>query len=414
MTGNIISYMVFPVALRSSNFRKYLFGASISETGTQMQNVAVAWQVYEITNNPASLGLIGLANFLPIILFSLVGGVVADKHDRKIILITGQALMGIVSFMLFFTTVSNTINPWLIYVLLALSATANSFANPARQSILPHLVDKERFLNAVSLNTLQHQAATMVGPAIAGLLIAGFGVASVYLFNTISFVIFIASLLIVRVAKHTQNKEISLNIASIMEGVKFVASTPILYTTMILDFMATFFGTAMLLMPVFAKDVLNVGPEGLGLLYASPSIGAVIAGLIVSSMHNIKHQGKVILIAVFIYGLATLGFGLSKFLPLSLAFLMIMGAGDMVSTVIRNTIRQMVTPDHLRGRMVSVMRIFFQGGPQLGEMEAGLLASVVGAPISVVIGGLGTLITTTVIAYSSKSLRNYKGSELKV
>ncbi len=406
--------MVFPVALKSSNFRKYLFGAGISEAGTQMQNVAVAWQVYEITHNPASLGLIGLANFLPIILFSLVGGVVADKYDRKTLLITSQVLMGTASLVLFFTTVSNTINPWLIYVLLAFSATANSFATPARQSILPHLVDKERFMNAVSLNTLQHQGATMIGPAIAGVLIASLGVASVYLFNIASFVIFIVSLLFITVAKQTQNKEISMNIASVMEGVKFVASTPILYTTMILDFMATFFGTAMLLMPVFAKDVLHVGPEGLGLLYSSPAIGAVIAGLIISSIQHIQHQGRVILISVFVYGLATVAFGLSTFLPLSLLFLMIMGAGDMISTVIRNTIRQMVTPDHLRGRMVSVMRIFFQGGPQLGEMEAGLLASVVGAPISVVIGGLGTLITTTIIAYSSKSLRNYQGDKLKV
>jgi hypothetical protein len=211
-------------------------------------------------------------------------------------------------------------------------------------------------------------------------------------------------------------KQVELSTKSILEGVKFVLSTPILYSTMILDFLATFFGTATILMPVFAKDVLHVGPTGLGLLYSAPAMGAVIGGLVLSVLphHQIKNQGKVIILAVLFYGVATIGFGLSKSLLLSLFFLSLLGFWDMIARVIRNTVRQMITPDHLRGRMVSVMRIFFQGGPQLGDIEAGLLAAAVGGPVSVVIGGVGVIAITSIVAFLNPKLRNYQGKELTV
>lgn len=402
------------LALKFANFRNYLFGAFISEMGSQMQTVAVAWQVYEITRNPVSLGLIGVANFLPIILFSLIGGWIADKVDRKKLLILGQSISATLAFILFFFTLLNLINPWIIYSILFFVSTANSFSMPARQAILPHLVARPYFMNVVSLHTLQFQTATMIGPAVAGILIAGFGVKSVYLFNTISFLIFIVSLLIVKIPLHPNNQDVEFNLNSIWEGVRFVVKTPILYTTMILDFLVTFLGTATILMPVFAQDILYVGPQGLGLLYAAPAIGGVLAGLLLSSLHKIENQGKVIIGAIILYGLAIVGFGISKFFPISIFFLILMGFGDMASTIIRNTIRQMITPDHLRGRMVSVMRIFFQGGPQLGEIEAGFLAKAIGGPASVVVGGVGVILITSFIAWKSKSLRNYHGKELAV
>src|SRR3989344_2571670 len=333
------------LALRVTQYRNYLVGAFVSEIGNQMQTVAVAWQVYELTRNPASLGLIGLANFIPILFFSLIGGLVADKVDRKKLLIVSQALMAVITLLLFIFTYSNLITPWIIYLLLFLHSTASSFSLPARQAVLPNLVPKNLFMNAVSLSTLQFQGATMIGPAIAGLLIASFGVSSVYLFNTFSFFAFIVSVLTIKVSLSVKEK-VDFHLDSIMEGIRFVFKTPILYLTMLLDFFATFFGTATLLMPIFAKDILEVGPTGLGLLYAAPAVGGVIAGLCMSFIHQIKGQGKVIIISVIIYGLAIIGFGLSKALPLSLAFLVLMGFGDMVSAIIRNTIRQMVTPDH--------------------------------------------------------------------
>lgn len=404
------------LALKVANFRNYLLGAFLSEVGNQMQVVAVAWQVYEITRNPASLGLIGLFNFLPIILFSLIGGLVADKVDRRKLLIISQLCQLILSISLFIMTITHLINPWMIYLILVFVATAQSFSIPARQSVMPYLVPRSLFMNAVSLNVLQFQSATMIGPAIAGFLIGGVGVAAVYFLNSLSFLFFIGALLTLNVSlqKHDAD-EVEFSLASIMEGIRYVLKTPILYNTMILDFSATFFGTATILMPVFAQDVLHVGPKGLGLLYSAPAIGGVLAGVLVAALHKkIEHQGKTIIYGLTVYGIATIGFGLSKNFLLSICFLVLVGAGDMISTIIRNTIRQIITPDHLRGRMSSVMRIFFQGGPQLGDMEAGFLAKLIGGPASVVIGGAGVLLVLSLLTFRNKTLREYHGKDLAV
>lgn len=402
------------LSLKITVYRNYLAGAFVSEMGNQMQIVAVAWQVYEMTHNPASLGLIGLANFLPILFFSLIGGLVADRADRKKLLLMSQSILCVLAFILFGLTITHFINPWIIYFVLILNSIANSFSLPARQAVLPSLVPNKIFMNAVSLHSLQFQFATMIGPAIAGMLIAGFGVWSVYLFNAVSFLAFIGSVLTINIPNKL-GKKVEFHLNSILDGIKFVISTPILYSTMILDFLATFFGTATILMPVFAKDVLHVGPIGLGLLYAAPAIGGVVAGLLLSAFHHhLKNQGNWIIMAVIFYGFATIGFGLSNYLPLSLFFLALAGFGDMFSTVIRNTIRQIITPDHLRGRMISIMRIFFQGGPQLGEIEAGFLAAAVGGPVSVVIGGAGVVLITSLVGYLSPKLRNYQGNEIAV
>lgn len=375
----------------------------------------MAWQVYDLTHNPASLGLIGVANIIPILIFSLFGGLVADKLDRKKLLLYSQTAMAVLAFGFFALSAGHLITVWMIYALLVLISIAQSFSMPARQAVLPHLVPKEYFLNAVSLQTLQFQTATMIGPAIAGFLIGLSGVNLVYLFNALSFVFFIGAVILLNIPLQKDEVEVAFHIDSIVEGIKFVVKTPILYTTMILDFLATFFGTANILMPVFAKDVLHVGPQGLGLLYSAPAIGGVVAGLLISIFHSrIKNQGKIIIGSVILYGAATIGFGLSKFFPLSIAFLILVGFGDMFSTILRNTIRQIITPDHLRGRMVSIMRIFFQGGPQLGEIEAGFLAKAIGGPASVVIGGVGVIAITALVALKSKALRNYQGKDVAV
>lgn len=391
-----------------------MFGRFVSEIGNQMQIVAVAWQVYELTKNPVFLGLIGVANFIPILTFSLIGGLTADKLDRKKILLISQSSQALVALILFYLTITGASSVWIIYFLLVLISIAQSFSLPAAQAVLPNLVPRNLFLNAVSLHTLQFQSAHMIGPAIAGFLIGGFGVSAVYLFNFLSFLVFILTVLTLKIPLKIKGVKIEFSIASIKEGVKFVISTPILYTTMILDFFATFFGTATILMPIFAQDILKVGPQGLGLLYSAPAIGGVIAALFMSFIHKIKNQGKIIIFSVILYGLSIVGFGLSKVFAVSVLFLTLMGFGDMVSTIIRNTIRQVITPDHLRGRMASVMRIFFQGGPQLGEIEAGFLAKAIGGPASVVVGGVGVVLITLIIALKSKSLRNYQGKEVSV
>lgn len=398
-------------ALKYKNFRLLWISLAISQFGTQMQDVGVAWHIYEITHSPAALGIIGLMGFLPILFFSLFSGVIADRVDRLKLIIVAQVLIGILSLCLGLLTINGQVNPFFIYLILFLNGTALAFCLPARQAVLPSLVPKEIFMNAVSLNTLTKESAVILGPALAGFAIELFKVQSIYIFNVFISLFALIGLLQVKIPKIESLGKIEFSLASIIEGIKFVRNTPILYSTMILDFLATFFALATVLMPIFAKDILHVGARGLGFLYAAPSVGGLITGLIVSSMGTIKNQGKIILIAVFFFGLATIGFGLSGNFYLSLFFLSIMGASDVVSMVIRNTIRQMVTPDYLRGRMVSINMIFFAGGPQLGELEAGLLAAVVGASASVAIGGIGTVLTVFAITILTPKLLNYKSEK---
>lgn len=401
-------------ALQFRDFRLLWLGLLISRIGSEMQVVAVNWQIYLLTGSALSLGLIGLARFLPVIFFALPGGIVADLIDRKKLMFFSQLMMIAVSLLFTVMTLTHQITPNIIYLLIALNSVASAFDTPARQSIVPLLVPREHFMGAVSLNTILWQAAIVVGPSIAGFIIAFFDVGSVYTINTISFLAVIIALILMSPLKQTLVKTASFNIQSVLAGLSFVRKTPIIYSTMLLDFFATFFSSATVLLPIFAKDILSVGPKGLGILYAAPALGAVIAGFIVSSLGHLKNQGKILLGAVILYGLATIFFGISRSFYLSLIFLFLTGVGDVVSTIIRNTIRQLTTPDYLRGRMVSINMIFFMGGPQLGEAEAGLAAAAFGAPVSVVIGGVGTIVAASLLAFLIPKLRNYKGGEVLI
>lgn len=399
-------------SLKFRDFRLLWIGLLISRIGSEMQVVAVNWQVYLLTGSALSLGLIGLSRFLPIILFSLLAGIISDMFDRRKIMLFSQLLMIAVSLVLAVTTFTGNISPFLIYILIAGNSIASAFDTPARQSLTPSLLPKKYFMNGVSLNTIMWQSAIVIGPSIAGFIIAYLGVGSVYIINLFSFIAVIIALIMMKTSGRVEGKTAYFNLSSLVEGLRFVMKSPIIYSTMLLDFFATFFSSATVLLPIFAKDILSVGPQGLGFLYAAPSLGAVIAGIVFSSLGRLKNQGKILLISVLIYGLSTILFGISKSFYLSLIFLFLVGAGDCVSTIIRNTIRQLTTPNHLRGRMVSVNMLFFYGGPQLGEAEAGLAAAAFGAPISVVIGGVGTIVATAVLAILIPKLRNYHGHDL--
>lgn len=399
-------------SLKFKDYKLFFWGSLVSEVGTQMQVVAINWQIYEITNSAISLGVVGLAGFIPILVFSLIGGVVADKVDRKNLLITTQIFQAIFAGMLAIATFLGVTTPSLIYTTIALIGIAKSFQAPARQAIIPHLVPRPYFINAVSLNTLIRQSSIVIGPAIAGFMIEGLGVKSIYIFNAVSFLFLIFALIPIKVNVAPLEKKVSYSLKSVWEGIKFVKGNQILYSTMLLDFLANFFSSATTLLPIFAKDILGTGARGLGILYASPAIGAVLAGLIMATLHNIKHQGKIILASVMLYGLATIGFGLSKSFYFSLLFLSLVGVGDMISTVLRNTIRQLITPDYIRGRMVSINMIFIQGGPLIGETEAGLVAAITSAPFSVITGGIATVAVTALVAVYIPKLRNYSGNNI--
>lgn len=396
----------FP-ALKYRDFRLLWLGLFISNTGSQMQFAAINWHIFILTHSPLALGMIGLSRFLPIAVFSLIGGAVADAHNRKKILFVTQATLTVLSGILAFTTFANTVNPLIIYIITALSAVALAFDAPPRQAMIPNLVQREHLANALNLNVIMFQSAMVIGPALSGIVIAKFGLGTVYLFNTISFFSVIGALLLMNTSGEVEGTPSKVSFHAVVEGLAFVKSKTIIWSTMILDFFSTFFASAIALLPIFAEQILHVGPVGFGLLYAAPSIGAVGAGYVLAHMGTIKNQGKLLLSAVALYGIATIAFGLSKIFILSFFALLLVGVGDSISTVIRNIIRQLTTPDYIRGRMTSVNMLFVMGGPQLGEFEAGVMAAVIGGPASVVIGGIGTLFVVGTVALAIPALRNY-------
>lgn len=394
-------------ALKSRDFRLFWLAQFVSNSGNQMQIVAVNWQIYLLTNSPIALGLIGLFRFLPIITFSLIGGSFADVYNRKKIMAISQIILGTLSLILAFTTFTNTITPTFIFAITIIASIAMSFDMPARQAFVPSLVEKKYLPNAMSLNAIMWQTASIVGPSLAGIFIAQLGVAGIYAIDAASFIVVLFSLLFIKTPGNLHVGKTYVSAAAIKEGLKFVKSKTLIWSTMLLDFFSTFFSSATALLPIFAKDILLVGPQGLGLLYAAPAIGAVIAGFVLAHLGTIRRQGYVLLLAVAFYGAATALFGISRVFWLSVAALMLVGAGDSVSVIIRNTIRQLSTPDYIRGRMVSVNMIFFMGGPQLGEFEAGMLAALMGAQLSVVTGGLATIIVVAIMAVKIPHLRRY-------
>jgi len=263
------------------------------------------------------------------------------------------------------------------------------------------------------MQSIAFQTGSIVGPALSGLLIGYLGLAQVYFLNALSYLaIFAALILMVPVAQQqSPDRKTAVDLKSIRAGVQFIKGQPIILSSMILDFFATFFSSANALLPIFAIDILNVGEVGYGLLSAAQSVGAAGAALIISQIHQIRRQGAVLLLSVVAFGIATVGFGLSRNFWLTMTMLALIGASDSVSTIIRNTIRQLQTPDHIRGRMTSVNQIFFMGGPQLGEVEAGTVAQFFGPTAAVVSGGIACVLAVGWIAHRWPHLRRYNGDE---
>jgi MFS family permease len=376
-----------------------------------MQSVAINWHVYLLTKSAFALGLVGLFRGVPIIVCSLLGGVVADAVDRKRAMVVTQSVMLLTAALLAAETLAGLKSVWPIYVLSALSAAAQAFDTPARQALMPTLVPEEDFPNAVSLGIIVFNIAIILGPAIAGFILAETGPAIIYGFNALSFLAVIGAVIAMRTSGKPdlqRGRREALSFGALKEGLRFVWHTPIIVQTMTLDFAATFFASATLLLPIFAQERLHVGARGYGFLAAAPAIGSVLTALVMARIGSFQRQGRLVVASVAVFGVATAGFGVSTVYWVSLLMLAITGAADTVSTVLRQTIRQLVTPNHLRGRMTSINMMFFMGGPQLGELEAGSLAALIGAPLSVVVGGLGSLICAAIAAVKSKSLMEFE------
>ena len=398
-------------ALRHRDFRLLWFGMIVSVTGSQMQLVALNWHVYQLTKSPFALGLIGLFRGVPIILCSLAGGVLADAINRKRLMIVTQSVMLTSAALLTAYTLAGVESVWPIYILSSFASAAAAFDVPARQALMPTLVPAEDFPNAVSLGILVFNVSTITGPALAGFMLAETSPAIIYGLNTLSFVAVMTALVLMRASGNPDlqsDRRNALSFGALKEGLNFVWHTPIIVQTMTLDFLATFFASATLLLPIFAQERLAVGARGYGFLAAAPAIGAVLTALVMARIGTFRKQGRLVVSSVAVFGVATAAFGVSTVYWFSWLMLAVTGCSDTVSTVLRQTIRQLVTPDHLRGRMTSINMMFFMGGPQLGELEAGSLAALIGAPLSVVTGGLGSLVCAAVAAVKSKSLMEFE------
>jgi MFS family permease len=406
------------VALRHRNFRLLWFGLLISFSGSLMQSAAILWHVSLLVpedRRAIALGLVGLVRVIPVVVFSLLSGVAADVYDRRKLMLLTQTMATALAAALAILTWRGLDVVWPVYALAAASSAVGAFDLPARQSLIPNLVPREHLANALTLNTIMFQVAAVAGPALGGIVIGQLGVKWAYAFNAVSFFVVIGALLMMkgvggrRQEAGDDREATKFNVHAALEGLRFVFRAPLIRSTMLLDFFATFFSSATALLPIYAQDILGVGASGYGWLYAAPAAGAILtSAVMVKAVDLIDRRGRVLVAAVLGYGVATVAFGLSTSFWLSFACLALTGATDTVSMVFRNLIRQLETPDHLRGRMVGVNMVFFMGGPQLGELEAGLVAQWLGAVVSVVTGGIGCIAATIWIAARTPALRAYR------
>ncbi len=411
----MLPFIKIPPALRSRKFALYWSGSFVSMAGSQMQLWALLWHISTLSNQPIVVSGIGLVRFLPILLFSLVGGVIADSFNRRTILFITQVTMMLVAVALGLLTYYNTIQIWHIYLLTGIQAVASSFDMPARQSLVPNLVTRDIYPNAFSLQSIASNTGAILGPALSGIVVSSLGLSWVYIVNAITYLAVVIALILI--GNIPQNRGVpagsprAFSFQAIREGIRFIANSPIILSSMILDFLATFFSSANTLLPFIAQNVLKVGVVQYGWLSSGQSIGAVTVALLFSQRANFRRQGQLLLGAVTFFGLATVVFGLSRNFLLTLFALIFIGASDSVSTILRNTIRQLQTPDYIRGRMISINQIFFAGGPQLGEIEAGLVAQAFGLPAAIISGGIGCVAAAAAIGGIWPQLPRYNGDE---
>jgi MFS family permease len=396
-------------ALQYREYRLLWTGQAFSMVGTRMQQAALLWHVYELTRSPFALGILGLVRVVPLVTFALLGGVAADALDRRRVMLISQTLTALLAAFLGTWTLLGLKQVWPIYVVAGLAAGVGAFDAPARQSLIPQLVPRELLARAVSLNSITTQAAAVLGPALMGLLIMKLSVGTVYIANAVSFLGVIGALLVMRPIPPAEGEERpQIGKKAILEGLHYMRGARLLTSLMLLDFLATFFSSASTLLPVYAREILHTNPFGYGLLVAASPIGAVLAGAVMSVLPTIQNQGRVVLWAVFFYGVATIIFGASALYWLCFLGLAGTGAADTVSTVLRQTIRQLTTPDYLRGRMTSINQLFVQGGPQLGELESGFVAGWFGAPLAVMSGGVGCIVVVAAMSVLAPWLRDYR------
>lgn len=386
----------------------------ISAIGSQMQLWAIYWHLRTLSDQPLIISGIGLARFLPVIILSLFAGVVADHFNRRRLAIITQTVLIFIALALGIMTQLQKTNLATIYILVIIQSIAVSFDLPARQSLIPSLVPRDALPSAYSMNSISSNVGSILGPAICGLVIAYLGLKWAYWINAFSYLAVIFALFAMGSIQSQVVKtrmKLDQTLLDIREGIRFIRNSPIILSSMLMDFVASFFSSANTLLPFIARDVLKVGAIGYGWLSAAQSIGTVSVAVIVSQKNNLRRQGYLLTGAILIFGVSTIVFGLSKAFWLTMAALILLGAGDGLNTIIRNTLRQMQTPDSMRGRMLSINMIFFKGGPQLGEVESGIVAQLFGVPVAIISGGVGCVLAVALLIRKFPMLLHYNGDE---
>ena len=393
------SFSVF----RNRDFRAFLAARALSSLSSLMLTVAVGWHVYALTGSAFALGMVGLAQFLPALLLALPGGLVADRWERRTILLGGFSLQVVIALLLLTISLVPAARAGWIFPVVALIGVGQAFLGPASQSLVPFLVSKKEFPRAVAWNSSIFQVATIAGPAIGGLLYA-FGPACVYAVSAGCYVF--ATFLISRIrARLHVAAAAKPGFEGLLTGLRFVFSRPPILGAISLDLFAVLFGGATALLPIYARDILHAGSWGLGLLRSAPAVGAGVVAFLLAQRPLTRRSGAKMFICVALFGVMTIIFGLSRSFLISLAALAGLGAADMVSVVIRQTLVQINTPDEKRGRVSAVNSIFIGASNQLGEFESGVTAAWLGTVPAAVLGGVGTLLVVSLWAWLFPSLR---------
>lgn len=368
---------------------------------------AIAWQVYEISGSTLQLGLIGLVRFVPALGVSLLGGAAADVYDRRTIIQLAQIAPLLATFVVLAAIATGQVSLLLLYGVVLVSGLASSFENPARQALLPQIVPREVFTNAITVNSTVQSLSFVTGPTVAGALIGWSGEGAAYAASALCTVVAVGSLLFVRVVETTTEQR-SVTWAMIREGISFVTHRPVLLGAMTLDMFAVILGGAKALLPVYATDILHVGAVGYGILSGSLEVGALLMSGAMILLPPVRQTGRFLLGSVAAFGLATIAFGLARSFPVAVVAYALVGMSDQVSVVMRQTTIQLATPDALRGRVTAVNSVFISASNQLGMVESGLVAAVTSATFAVVSGGIGCVAVVAAMTAGIPSLRRYR------
>ncbi|MFM0674501.1 MFS transporter [Paraburkholderia sediminicola] len=384
----------------------YLGARFLSEAATLAQSVAIGWTLYRLSNTPLTLGIVGIVQFVPMFLLTLPAGELCDRLSPRPLIIAGLALQSLCAVAFFALTLWQTPGPWPFYGVLLIFGVARALVEPAEQALLPFLVPPERLPRAIASASAAWQIAVIAGPALGGLAYA-LGAAVAYVACGVAFLVALLALMTLggRRPVRVDNAPIKLRVARVIEGIKFVRSQPVVLGAISLDLAAVLLGGATALMPVYARDILKVGPTGLGMLRSAPAVGACLCALVQVRYAFERRIGLKLFAAVGVFGLATVVFALSRSFVMSVAALVIVGASDMVSVNIRSSLIQLATPDAMRGRVSAVNMLFIGASSELGAFESGLAAAWLGTVPAVLLGGIGTLFVAALWAAAFPALR---------